>query len=173
MPIQILCQKSRLSRYPFKSCTRNIEGSAVGDLRLFDIPGQRNTGGQDDEDLGAINDKTIDVANSVSVTNLIKKCGSVRLLWLLDARSLEHERGGILARDLKMWSRFLKDLDKNVGSVMVLFTHCGACDSREIKTILSRLISENPRDFVDDTHVNQLVQLFLQLLLRYFPEAPT
>ncbi|CAJ1966717.1 unnamed protein product [Cylindrotheca closterium] len=75
----------------------------------------------------------IDIATSVMLSHIAKKCKSIRFVVLINYASLLEDRGGAARSILRFTSAFVKDFSKDKQGFMFLFTHTdeisGACDN--------------------------------------------
>ncbi|KAL3941493.1 MAG: hypothetical protein SGBAC_004162 [Bacillariaceae sp.] len=92
------------------------------DVVYIDTPGFEDT-----------HHEEIDVATSVMLSHIAKKCKSIRFVVLINYTSLLEDRGGAARSILRFTSAFVKDFSKDKKGFMFLFTHTneisGVCDN--------------------------------------------
>ncbi|KAL7555469.1 hypothetical protein ACA910_006131 [Epithemia clementina (nom. ined.)] len=110
-----------------KSMTKSIRcfipesspGSTKGKCLYVDSPGSEDTDGPE-----------IDVATSVMINQVVRRCKSLRFVFLINYVSLLEDRGSSMRAVLKLIKIFVDNFIENKTSFMFLFTH-----TNEIKEI--------------------------------------
>ncbi|KAL7561429.1 hypothetical protein ACA910_009286 [Epithemia clementina (nom. ined.)] len=93
------------------------------DIVYMDSPGFEDTDGPE-----------IDIATSVMINHVVKRCRTLRLVFLINYASLLDDRGGSVRTILKLIRNFASSFSANKTSCMFLFTH-----THEIKQIPEEL----------------------------------
>ena len=96
-----------------KSMTKCIRCFAPGGKTVYvDAPGHEDTDGPE-----------VDIATSVMINQVVKRCKSIRFVLLINYTSLLEDRGGSLRALLKTINLFVDDFKANKTSFTFLFTH--------------------------------------------------
>ena len=96
------------------SYERNIESDTNNDRTVLylDSPGFEDTEGHE-----------VDIATSVMLSQVAKRCKSLRFCVLIHYASLLEDRGGAIRAILKFTRNFVKDFNEEKQSFVFLFTH--------------------------------------------------
>ena len=111
------------SKKSMTKCVRcyvpQITTAKTADIVYVDLPGFEDTDGPE-----------IDIATSVMISQVVKRCKSVRFILLINYTSLLEDRGGSIRGVLKLVKNFVSDFSCNKNSFTFLFTH--TCEIKEI-----------------------------------------
>eukprot|EP00978_Attheya_sp_CCMP212_P029752 scaffold106817_cov51-Attheya_sp.AAC.1 len=133
-------------------------------LVYVDSPGFQDTNGHE-----------VDIATSVMLSEVAKRCRSLRFVILISYVSLLEDRGGAMRSVLKLVRNFVKDFKEERRSFMFLFTH-----TNEIKGIpddvdgakaclLNELILT--KEGTTDEETRQVLEFIYKSLKKGFPFA--
>ena len=134
-------------------------------LTFVDVPGFGDTG-RDGKPGSAL-----DIKNSIAIMDAIRKSSTARFVVLVDGSSLGHRSGnGTFEDHLRLMKRFLKNPADQLGSVLILFTHCAKKTSEDLQGDLDELlqaphIQSDPQLVVLVSHVIQLLEVHQELLI--------
>ncbi|KAL7554369.1 hypothetical protein ACHAWF_017810 [Thalassiosira exigua] len=95
-----------------ESKTNSINGLIRGDIVYLDSPGVEDTNGIE-----------MDIATSALLSQVAKRCKSLRFVILVHCASLLEDRGGAFRSVLKFARTFVRDFNESKMSFMFLFTH--------------------------------------------------
>jgi DnaJ-domain-containing protein 1 len=107
------------------SCFIPPQGGSKKTTVYVDTPGFEDTDNQE-----------IDIATSVMLSHIAKKCKTLKFIVLINYTSLLEDRGGAARSILRFTRAFVKDFGKDKKSFMFLFTH-----TNEIRGISNSLDS--------------------------------
>ena len=102
-------------------------------LTYIDTPGFNNVGADGD-------DTTVDAANSAAIMRTIRRCSTLRIVFLINVKDeLDKKKAGEIRKLFELMDKFIKDAAERVSSVLVLFTHCDGYSKVGILKLLNRV----------------------------------
>jgi len=121
----------------------------------------------------------VDISNAISLRNAMKTCFSLRPVVLVNASSIEADRGGGFKKLLSLITRFFSPIKDFIDAITFLFTHCEAnlrysdLRSKVLKLKISEQIKCDPNLSLIVTKVANFLDIFKeQVILRQETIAP-
>jgi GTPase SAR1 family protein len=140
------------------------EGNTNREIAYLDTPGFEDTEGEE-----------IDVGTSCMLSQVAKKCRTMRFVMMINYVSLLEDRGGAMRSILKFMRNFVRDFNKEKKSFMFLFTHADEIkdvpDSLEgaKKSLLNEII--RTLSGTQDDDVKDLLSFIRKSLEKGYPFA--
>jgi hypothetical protein len=98
------------------SCTPSLKAWKLDKFYFIDSCGFEDTGGQ-------MEGFCTDIANAISLRNVMKVCRCFRVVVVIDYNSLGGGRGGTIANTLRLIARFFSPVSLFLPSISFFFTH--------------------------------------------------
>jgi uncharacterized protein YegL/GTP-binding protein EngB required for normal cell division len=129
----------------------------------LDTPGFEDTDGHE-----------VDIATSVMLSHVARRCNSLRFVILINYASLIEDRGGAMRAILKFIRSFVKDFEKEKKSFIFLFTHTNKIreiPQNDMKGAKNCLLSEIIRtmDGTKDDEVLSILEFMRKSLKKDYP----
>jgi energy-coupling factor transporter ATP-binding protein EcfA2 len=130
-------------------------------LTYVDTPGFEDTDGHE-----------MDIATSIMLTEVAKRCNSLRFVVLINYVSLLEDRGGALTAVLKFIGAFVKDFESDKKSFMFLFSHTNEIkDTQSMSDAKHNLLREVTKmlEATKDPGVRTVLNFIKQSLEKHYP----